>query len=950
MGVGVSGNRNTITKIIAENVFINQSVNGEESNEAVTSPEVRSISFRGEESVFVGRQEYIDKIRDYLTTPGSRRLVSIIGPGGSGKSQLAFKAIHQYYEKDRIFDVVIPIYFDSGIMMFDEFLIEVSRKLFLNQEQKSKLQSVDTEERINIIRNELLQKTRPLVYVDNFETVSYIINNFNSAEKDQPRDLETAQQIKNFLKNDLTENTSVLLTSRERNNLGGIEKRIDLEGLNKNESNQLFSILVTEDYLKNPSSDRIKQKINNLLESTGGHPLSIEIRASNITSIEELEQISNTLRDKINPDEPIKRLQSLKTCFDYTISKLDSNLKHILQKLTFFKSPFPISAATEIFNAKKEDITNLFSRSLLSRIESDNIYGKIEKPEYWLYNFHPAIRNYLEVEVTQKEGSSIEKEYGIRFSEYYYDLIIKTNDSFGQENRKSSLARFNIIFQGESNDFDRAIEMAEMEDRELGADIQREIGSNLLSIGMFSKSLQYFERRLQTNIELDRMEEIAWDYYSIGSALKGIGKFEEALNYNKKSLQTFENLNYKKEMAWSYSGIALTLLDMGRYKEALDYHSKCLVISEELLTPEETQKDYVNHAAILAAIGNNDEALDYCNKALVIAERVKNRNVKADAYVVMSGVLQKTNKNTEALDYCNKALAIHEELNVRRAMASDYYNIGIILSKMSKYSEAVEFHKKSKDIFEELNDRLRTATVYSDLGLSLEGAGNNAEAFKYYEKALAIHEELNEKLAMANDYSNMGIASMGLALGNLDEIDKTIVYFDKALKIDPNLVTALENKGIALEKLGKLEEALSYYDRILNINPDDSNVLNAKAWNLAMRDQYGEGLAWIDKSIKIGPKNVNALHTKGYILHNIGKYEESIKSFEQALEFDSSFAIAWYDKARSYTKIKDIDNAFRDLKKAVQFGGQEYITKAKTDKDFDDIRNDSRFRELIGNS
>jgi hypothetical protein len=53
-----------------------------------------SPPFRGEKKIFVDRQEYINnKIKEYLKA-SSR--VSIIGPGGSGKSQLAFKAIHEY--------------------------------------------------------------------------------------------------------------------------------------------------------------------------------------------------------------------------------------------------------------------------------------------------------------------------------------------------------------------------------------------------------------------------------------------------------------------------------------------------------------------------------------------------------------------------------------------------------------------------------------------------------------------------------------------------------------------------------------------------------------------------------------------------------------------------------------------------------------------------------------
>jgi hypothetical protein len=71
--------------------------------------EVRNLSFAGEKRLFIGRKHYLEsKIKNALKEPCSR--VSLVGPGGSGKSQLAFKALHQYYEKDKIIDFVVPVY------------------------------------------------------------------------------------------------------------------------------------------------------------------------------------------------------------------------------------------------------------------------------------------------------------------------------------------------------------------------------------------------------------------------------------------------------------------------------------------------------------------------------------------------------------------------------------------------------------------------------------------------------------------------------------------------------------------------------------------------------------------------------------------------------------------------------------------------------------------------
>ena len=85
------------------------------SNELTSLPSVPVIpvEFEGEKKIFVGREEYINKIiKEKLLPLGS--IVSLIGPGGSGKTQLAFKAMRKYVEEEKLFDIVIPIYFSRG--------------------------------------------------------------------------------------------------------------------------------------------------------------------------------------------------------------------------------------------------------------------------------------------------------------------------------------------------------------------------------------------------------------------------------------------------------------------------------------------------------------------------------------------------------------------------------------------------------------------------------------------------------------------------------------------------------------------------------------------------------------------------------------------------------------------------------------------------------------------
>lgn len=294
-------------------------------SDKVKPPPKLSPPFRGEKKIFVDREDYIhNKIKEYLK-PSSR--ISIIGPGGSGKSQLAFKAVHEY-EKEGIFDLVILIYLDAGMITFDQFLLRIADKLGIPQSQFEKY---DVDGRKNTITNALSDKNNPLTLVDNFETILYAIpssvtdydkeyNGSTDIVSSLPSAGHNAIQIKDYLNNNIPDNTSIVVTSRERYNLDR-ETRIDLEGLREDDSNNLFSELAVDEQLKELSAQQqARQIINDMIKKTGGHPLSIEILAKNIRSIEEVEEVSEILGSQVNRNEPVKRLRSLEESLKFTLT------------------------------------------------------------------------------------------------------------------------------------------------------------------------------------------------------------------------------------------------------------------------------------------------------------------------------------------------------------------------------------------------------------------------------------------------------------------------------------------------------------------------------------------------------------------------------------------------------------------------------------------------------
>ena len=189
---------------------------------------------------------------------------------------------------------------------------------------------------------------------------------------------------------------------------------------------------------------------------------------------------------------------------------------------------------------------------------------------------------------------NLEFEYGEKYSNYYYNLVWGTYNAIGKKKDEhlQSLARFNIIFQGETNDFDRAAEIAK--DRSRKAEILRALSQILSGLGILSKSLEYGKRSLEVHREINDTVGMTADYTNIGVVPSKIGKLQEALDSHNKALEIDMQLNNTVGLAGDYGNIGNVTWNMGRLQEALDSHNKALEIHKELNDIVGLAGDYYN--------------------------------------------------------------------------------------------------------------------------------------------------------------------------------------------------------------------------------------------------------------------------------------------------------------------------------------------------------------------
>jgi tetratricopeptide (TPR) repeat protein len=244
--------------------------------------------------------------------------------------------------------------------------------------------------------------------------------------------------------------------------------------------------------------------------------------------------------------------------------------------------------------------------------------------------------------------------------------------------------------------------------------------------------------------------------------------------------------------------------------------------------------------------------------------------------------------------------------------------------------EAIASLEKLLDIKPDKDDAL-----YNE-GNKLFKLGHFEDALTSYAKPLEIQPHFSE--AWYN---------RGNALFNLGRYEEAIASYDETLKIQPDFYEAWYNRGDTLFNLGRFEDAIASWNKALETQPDLHQAWNNLGVALDELGRHEEAIASYDENLKFKPGNYRAWYNRGVALGNLGRFEEAIGSFNKALELKPDYADAFYNEACCYALQGNVEQAIKNLQQAINLIPDEYREDAKTDSDFDSIRDSERFQALL---
>ncbi len=129
------------------------------------------------------------------------------------------------------------------------------------------------------------------------------------------------------------------------------------------------------------------------------------------------------------------------------------------------------------------------------------------------------------------------------------------------------------------------------------------------------------------------------------------------------------------------------------------------------------------------------------------------------------------------------------------------------------------------------------------------------------------------------------------------EYAEALVFYDKALKLNPTYTDALHQKGIIYTLTGDTPQALHYFGLVLAQDPNYANAYNNRGDLYYRHGQLKEAEADVNSYLKLKPRDARSYVVRGTIRHHLGMVKEALADYDKAIKLDPHSDTAYVTKA-----------------------------------------------------
>jgi predicted ATPase/class 3 adenylate cyclase/Flp pilus assembly protein TadD len=746
---------------------------------------------------FVGRETEVAAVAGLLENPECR-LVTILGPGGIGKTRLSLQVARRMLTSFRDGIWFVPL----ASLSSPDFLISAigsALKLsFSSQGEQGK----------QLIKH--LGQKETLLLLDNFDPL---------LPEGASIPLEILRQ---------TAKVKLLVTSRERLELSG-EWVYEVHGLQfptgadlkrgdgatsveTYEAVKLFVQRARQTKADYRLSEQDIPHVIGICQLVEGMPLGLELAAPWIRYMppeEIVQEIHRNLDFLATSMRNVpERHRSLTAIFDQTWERLTKSEQETLRKLSVFKGGCTQEAAEQVAGTSLAVLASLANKALLSH----NQHGR--------YEMHAIVRLFAlrKLQFTAREYEAVQN----RHEEYYTTYVQQHLADLKGIRQKEALAEITAEIDNvraawqwaaarrDIAGLDRAAECLWLYYEYRGA-LQEGETAFRLAAQAFRKGEANLEGRSSALTGYLLAGE-GWLRARRGNVDKGRARMEEGIGVIRKSAQDVQE---KEASAVAWLGYVIVL--QGRFTEAQQVTRKSLDLYTEIGDPWGIAGSLRLLGTAAQFGGRFKEAQEHLQRSLEVSRQNGQKRIEAYAIASLGMIDIWLGEYARAKSRLESAIQISRELDYLVSAADDLRELGRLYIATGEYQHAVETIEEALSIYEEIGRRDQGAAL-GYLGTALKQLGDDRGAERAYRASLAASRKTRHQAEIAAGLEGLGL----LALAHGDHFQAE-AQLKEALELwtqighEPQTALVLRDLGhlAAAQGGSHLEEARNYYSQAL---------------------------------------------------------------------------------------------------------------------------------------
>jgi predicted ATPase/class 3 adenylate cyclase/Tfp pilus assembly protein PilF len=735
----------------------------------------------------VGRVREVDAISSLLLRTDVR-LVTLTGPGGTGKTRLGLQVVAELVD-----DFEDGVFFVSLAPISDPALVASAIGQTLG------VREVAGQTLAQSLRDYFRDK-QMLLLLDNFEQV-----------------VSAAPVVTDLLA--FAPRLKILVTSREMLHVSGEHDfpvppltlpdpnhLPQLEQLTKYEAVRLFierALALKPDFVLTQQNAEAVARICHRLD---GLPLAIELAAARITILSPQAMLAR-LQSRLKlltggaRDLPARQ-QTLRNAIDWSYNLLDEGEQALFRWLSVFVGGCTLEAAEEMCSAQfSEDVPDLDVLEGLASLVSKSLLRQVEGPDGGSrFTMLETIREYgLERLSESGEADALQAAH----AHYYLRLAEQAEERLGggpdqlvwlasleaeHGNMRAALAWLRSRAESESPGLDYV---------ELGLRLAGALGRFWEVHGHVTEGREQLALFLSTRRGDGAGTPGRAKALSLAGRLAYVqGDYAGARSLYEESLEVWRELGSragragKAGMARALNGLAVLASDQGDHTEARSLFGAGLALYRERDDKAGVAGALINLGIEAVEEGDYAAASSLFQESLELQRELGHKEGIAESLGILGEVVRYEGDYATARSLYEQSLALHARLGDKLGIATQMHNLGYVALHQGDLADATSLFKESLAMARQLGSKRSIAICLVGLGAVALAEGQHERATRLFAAAGSLLEQLGAHLSPV-DQSEYA-ANIATARAQLGEGWNHIWAEGRAMTIEQAVENALE--------------------------------------------------------------------------------------------------------------------------------------------------------------